>query len=124
MSRAELNVVPHDNNELKAPIYQWLTKGGFYTNNLNPSPNFEIARHFQIPPLRSIYAQNRNEPEYTCKSRTKDMNEVFRNTLDYIFISSEWKFHGVVVIPKDTEPSYPSEKEPSDHFMIGADLYI
>ena len=131
MTRAKLNIdrqgrslsqTEFNTSQLKTQIYQWLTNGGFYTEMINPSPNFEIARHFRIPPMRSVYGEFRGEPEYTCKSKTKDMEEVFRGTLDYIFVSPSWKIHKVLDIPKDVEKSYPSEKEPSDHFMIGTEL--
>ena len=46
--------------------------------------------------------------------------------LDYIFLSREWKVKGVKDLPRrdDVNGPLPTDKEPSDHILIAADLSL
>jgi mRNA deadenylase 3'-5' endonuclease subunit Ccr4 len=52
--------------------------------------------------------------------------ESFIGTLDYIFLSDEWKVKAVKETPKKEglEGVYPDEQEPSDHVVIAASLEL
>jgi hypothetical protein len=50
-------------------------------------------------------------------------NEPFIETLDYIFLSEEWRVKDVKPICHRSDvindsPSFPNEEEPSDHVLI------
>ena len=77
--------------------------------------------------LRSAYqVANGQEPEFTNHAWTNGMSEPFTDTLDYIWISDHWDVESVMDLPKRESlmniKSYPTESEPSDHVMIGANL--
>jgi exonuclease III len=107
------------NRTPESESYKFITKGG------NFKDHFETTKHV-IPnltnnefPLRSVYFK---EPLFTNFSH---INNEFCDTLDYIFISNQFKVVSVLEIdylekPKDT--TFPNENEPSDHLPIGATL--
>ena len=70
------------------------------------------------------------EPEFTNFAKRKFSNGVeFCETLDYIWLSDEWKVEHVTALPSrkdvpDRVESFPSETEPSDHMLIGAPLVL
>ena len=77
--------------------------------------------------LRSAYqVANGQEPEFTNHAWTSGMPEPFTDTLDYIWISDHWDVESVMDLPNRESlmniKSYPTESEPSDHVMIGANL--
>ena len=77
----------------------------------------------KITKLLSAYAVNGAEPTYTCSSLRKPPATLFQGTIDYIFLSSEWKVTEVLSVPTlGTTDSIPNTTEPSDHVMIGATL--
>ena len=54
-------------------------------------------------------------------------DDPFIGTLDYIFLSKEWRVKSVLpTVHRDNvkDGPYPNEIEPSDHIMIAADLLL
>lgn len=78
--------------------------------------------------MRSAYAESEyGEPDFTNFARIRE-NEPFVDTLDYIFLSDEWKVVDVKKLPNREESGGPfpnlERNEPSDHVLIAADLKI
>ena len=77
--------------------------------------------------MRSAYAVAGEEPKFTNYARIKE-DDPFIDTLDYIFLSEEWKVRGVKELPhrEDSGGPYPNldKGEPSDHILIAADLEL
>jgi len=78
-----------------------------------------------IRPMHSAYALANREPDFTNYAFTVNDKQVFHDTLDYIFISPQWRVKHVTPLPAgiaNIEGPLPSLKEPSDHLCIGASL--
>ena len=79
-------------------------------------------------PMKSAYAEFcQREPAFTTYAFIEGTDTVFQDTLDYIFISKEWKVLDVLQIPDQPPadiPSFPSSDEPSDHILIAATLTL
>jgi len=78
------------------------------------------------PPLRSAYAEaNGEELNFTNYAKVQEQ-PVFVDTLDYIFLSPEWKVDGVRDLPHrdDIEGPLPNKDEPSDHILISAQVTL
>ena len=78
--------------------------------------------------MRSAYAESVDgEPDFTNYARVRE-DEPFIDTLDYIFLSDEWKVLDVKKLTKREEAGGPFPNlqlnEPSDHVLIAADLTI
>eukprot|EP01060_Flectonema_neradi_P007671 TRINITY_DN1537_c1_g1_i4.p1 TRINITY_DN1537_c1_g1~~TRINITY_DN1537_c1_g1_i4.p1 ORF type:complete len:361 (+),score=47.79 TRINITY_DN1537_c1_g1_i4:521-1603(+) len=86
------------------------------------SPDWSVAL---AQPLRSAYVvANGEEPLFTnhCIST---FGGAFTGTLDYIFLSPEWKVSSVGNVPNEVpDYSFPSSTEPSDHIMLSARLHL
>eukprot|EP01090_Pellita_catalonica_P017036 TRINITY_DN5059_c0_g1_i1.p1 TRINITY_DN5059_c0_g1~~TRINITY_DN5059_c0_g1_i1.p1 ORF type:complete len:311 (+),score=31.81 TRINITY_DN5059_c0_g1_i1:188-1120(+) len=84
---------------------------------------FELSKR---EPMVSAYAAFSKEPIYT--NWTKEGDNEFCATLDYIFVSEDIKVTDVLDLPgKDDDKRkgpYPNKIEPSDHIDIGACLKI
>jgi mRNA deadenylase 3'-5' endonuclease subunit Ccr4 len=95
----------------------------------------------EITPMRSTYAVMGREStsaagidagseSFTNFARTKGQPEAFCDTLDYIFVSEEWKVTAVSPLPTRASlaagptQSFPSPAQPSDHLLIGAVLEL
>jgi len=67
------------------------------------------------------------EPDFTNYARVKE-DEPFIDTLDYVFISSEWNVDGVRELPnrEDSGGPFPNldKDEPSDHLLLAANLSL
>jgi endonuclease/exonuclease/phosphatase family metal-dependent hydrolase len=79
--------------------------------------------------VHSAYAlANGREPDFTNYAQTKNDDEPFIDTLDYIFLSKcgRWRVDKVdAVVHRDDMPGpLPNDTEPSDHVSIGADLTL
>eukprot|EP00397_Hematodinium_sp_SG-2012_P056232 GEMP01069215.1.p1 GENE.GEMP01069215.1~~GEMP01069215.1.p1 ORF type:complete len:329 (-),score=41.54 GEMP01069215.1:183-1169(-) len=78
-------------------------------------------------PMRSAYALAGGEPKFTNYAQVEDQ-PIFAETLDYIFISPEWEVTAVEELMDPTMQEMlgpnPTEDEPSDHYLIGAELKI
>jgi mRNA deadenylase 3'-5' endonuclease subunit Ccr4 len=74
-------------------------------------------------PMRSAYAEDNGEPNFSNYARVKE-DDPFIDTLDYIFISPEWKVESTksIVHRNIANGPYPNALEPSDHVLISADL--
>lgn len=91
-----------------------------------PTPLYGMEWKSTIQGMRSAYFEKLgSEPDFTNYARIKEQ-EPFIDTLDYIFLSSEWKVAGVKEIPhrNDANGPFPNAEEPSDHVMIYADLEL
>ena len=92
-----------------------------------PTPKNDMEWKPTMKPMQSAYAANANgqEPDFTNYAQTRD-NEPFIDTLDFIFMSDEWKVIDVLEIPHRDASGGPfpnlDVKEPSDHVMIAATL--
>lgn len=91
-----------------------------------PTPKYGMEWSPTIQAMRSAYAEKLGEePDFTNYARIKE-NDPFIDTLDYIFISKEWKVCSVkeLVHREDADGPFPNAKEPSDHVLIAADLEL
>lgn len=84
-----------------------------------------------IDGMRSAYSDHQNqEPEFTNYAFVGDQEEAFVGTLDYIFLSNNWKVLDTKMLPSREDvitidnPSFPNAEEPSDHFLISATLEL
>lgn len=87
-----------------------------------PKNGMEWASTMEV--MRSAYSElNGKEPDFTNYARIKE-DDPFIDTLDYIFLSKEWKVTAVKQILHRDEAGgpFPNEQEPSDHVLISADL--
>ena len=91
-----------------------------------PTPKHDMEWSPSIEAMRSAYAvSGHGEPDFTNYARIKE-NDPFIDTLDYIFLSKEWKVTGVKQISHRSESGgpFPNQEEPSDHVLISADLEL
>lgn len=94
-----------------------------------PSPKHGMEWSPSCQAMRSAYAVagDGEEPDMTNYSRVRE-EEPFIDTLDYIFLSDEWRVNGVRELPHrdDANGPFPNLEygEPSDHVMIAADLEL
>lgn len=107
--------------------YKLLTTGELSKEDSSyPSPKHGMTWTPTIQAMRSAYVEfEGSEPDFTNYARIKE-EDPFIDTLDYIFLSKEWKVVGVKKIPhrKDADGPFPNEMEPSDHVLISADLEL
>ena len=97
-------------------------KGNMTSFNLTPYSNFK----FEVEPVKSAYKEYDNvEPLYTNYAQTKGSSTLFKGTLDYIFLSKDWKVQDVVKLPTEyPQLGLPSSDEPSDHMLLGASISL
>ena len=106
--------------------YKMLTTGMLQSDDPSyPTPKHGMEWCVSAARMRSAYAENGGEPDFTNNARAKE-DDPFIDTLDYIFLSPEWKvestksmFHREVA-----NGPYPNADEPSDHVLISADLSL
>lgn len=107
--------------------YKLLTTGELPKEDASfPTPKHDYDWSPTIQPMKSAYADfEGSEPDFTNYARVKE-DDPFIGTLDYIFLSKEWKVVGVHNLPhrKDAGGPFPNETEPSDHVLISADLEL
>jgi len=120
----DFNILP------ESPHYRLLTEGKLDRSDVTyPSPKYGMEWDSdKISPFRSAYAVANDgiESDFTNYAKVKD-DEPFIGTLDYIFLSPEWKVKGVKSLEhrsKIVNPPFPNEEEPSDHYLIAADLEL
>ncbi|KAL7530532.1 hypothetical protein ACHAXR_004330, partial [Thalassiosira sp. AJA248-18] len=133
----DFNILPD------SPHYKLLTTGKLEKSDPTyPPPKHGVEWKVESLPMDSAYALHNTEPEFTNYAQVKD-DEPFIGTLDYIFLSQKeqtsnanelgcatmgewWKVHGVKRLPcrEDSGGPFPNDKEPSDHFLIAADLEL
>jgi hypothetical protein len=135
----DFNIKPND------PSYHLLTTGylsqsapRYHPFSPNSSPIHSKDWKLELNPMRSSYFDFLgHEPPYTNNTIIRN-SQRFCDTLDYIFVSHQWIVKDVIPIPDlasssltsspakelSTPLSFPSENEPSDHVMIGAELEL
>jgi 2',5'-phosphodiesterase len=118
----DFNITPNN------PQYQLITTGNLDPNNVAyphkiEDESWNIKLDF---PLRSAYREILGkEPDLTNYSQVKN-KETFISTLDYIWLSPQWKVNSVLPLPSRDEAKgpFPNQNEPSDHLLIAADLSL
>ncbi len=116
----------------ESATYQMLTTGHLDASDPSfPSPKFAMTWSVSAQPMKSAYAEanDGHEPDFTNFACQRDDPEnFFVDTLDYIFLSDQWKVTKVKPIQHRTEAKGPfpnlDEGEPSDHVLISADLEL
>jgi len=93
-----------------------------------PEPKWGMEWQPVAKGMRSAYAESESgEPDFTNYARVRE-SEPFIDTLDYIFLSDEWKVEGVKQLSKRETSGGPFPnldlKEPSDHVLIAANLKL
>lgn len=76
-------------------------------------------------PLRSAYAEAMGEEaKFTNYTWIENEEEPFQETIDYVFVSEHLDVVSVHELPhiEPGDPVYPSDREPSDHVLLAADL--
>jgi len=111
-----------------SPTYQLLTTGKLSKDDPTyPSPQHGMEWACTMKePLRSAYAVSKHgEPNFTNYARVKEQDP-FIDTLDYIFLSKDWRVMDVKpIVHRDVANGpYPNKAEPSDHVLIAADLEV
>jgi mRNA deadenylase 3'-5' endonuclease subunit Ccr4 len=76
--------------------------------------------------LRSAYADAGGEPAFTNKTIPRGQPDGFCGVLDYIFVSRGIAVDSVLPLPPSREAASPAPNadEPSDHWLIAADLSV
>lgn len=114
----DFNIKPKD------PMYRLLTQGTIDAEE-PARPINEPGDQWSplVQPMRSAYVEkNGNEPPFTNWAKVKD-DPPFIDTLDYLFLSPEWRVAAVEPLPEVQGP-FPTESEPSDHLLISATLEL
>lgn len=120
----DFNFKPHES------VYQLVTTGQMDTNDpYHPEPKNEVEWKPSAQPLRSAYAVvNGKEPDFTNYAQSRNDDEPFCETLDYIFVSPTVNVTSVRPIPHrdDVQGPFPNldVDEPSDHVLIAADVQL
>lgn len=114
------------------PQYNFITTGEI-SEEYPIEDNWNFKDHISGLKLKSSYKEALGkEPEFTNYAETdrREDAEAFIDTLDYIFVSDEFKVKSVKSLPSKTDASVmklgsmPNAVEPSDHFLIAADLEL
>ena len=109
-----------------SPTYKMLTTGKLQLDDPSyPTPKHGMEWGVTAASMRSAYAEKGGEPDFTNYARVKEQ-DAFVDTLDYIFLSPEWKVENTksIVHRNVANGPYPNAQEPSDHVMISADLAL
>jgi len=94
-----------------------------------PTPKHGMEWSPSSQAMRSAYAiaGDGKEPDFTNYAKVKE-EDPFIDTLDYIFLSEDWKVKGIKELPhrEDAGGPFPNldSGEPSDHILIAADLEL
>eukprot|EP00577_Skeletonema_sp_RCC1716_P007995 CAMPEP_0113401728 /NCGR_PEP_ID=MMETSP0013_2-20120614/16859_1 /TAXON_ID=2843 ORGANISM="Skeletonema costatum, Strain 1716" /NCGR_SAMPLE_ID=MMETSP0013_2 /ASSEMBLY_ACC=CAM_ASM_000158 /LENGTH=733 /DNA_ID=CAMNT_0000286979 /DNA_START=115 /DNA_END=2319 /DNA_ORIENTATION=- /assembly_acc=CAM_ASM_000158 len=123
----DFNVMPD------SPHYKLITTGRLDESDPTyPPSKFGVDWTVEAEAMGSAYAVVGEEPEFTNYAHTQGQEEPFIGTLDYIFLSREgkttriWKVNEVTKLPSKAESGgpFPNAVEPSDHYLISADLEL
>lgn len=117
----DFNILPD------SPHYQLLRTGELdEKDETYPDEKHSVMWKPSLKGMRSAYVDmTGEEPEYTNAAHNGALNnDSFIGTLDYIFLSDEWKVKEILETPKreSLEGVYPDDEQPSDHLMIAATL--
>lgn len=117
----DFNIKPDSN------MYRLLTEGKIEDTCEEMPVNEEgDSWSCNVSAMRSAYKEMcGKEPDFTNYSRIKDQ-EPFIDTLDYIFLSKEWKVNAVEELPHRDEVSgpFPMKTEYSDHVLVAAEVQL
>tara|TARA_A100001015_G_C14968219_1_gene703961 strand:- start:675 stop:1625 length:951 start_codon:yes stop_codon:yes gene_type:complete len=116
-------------------LYNLVTTGYMNTNDSYFPKKFVKDFDLKIKKMRSAYkVKLKKEPEFTTCAKKKSEKFVFKECIDFIWISDHWRVNKVIFNEihnsknyykdKDNKLILPSLCEPSDHFCIGATLFI
>lgn len=110
------------------PQYQLITTGSMNQNDPAYPPIISgDAWQVEIDqPLRSAYREAfGQEPEFTNYAQTRK-NPPFQETLDYIWLSSQWQVVSALPLPTrdDVTSSFPNPDQPSDHMLLAAEIKL
>ena len=107
--------------------YNLLTQGTMEAANPDLPPVLTGSDwKVDVKPMRSAYKESLgNEPEFTNFAKSRD-SDTFIDTLDYIFLSNEWKVESTDPLPDKASAvgPYPTEEEPSDHLLLASSLKL
>eukprot|EP00546_Thalassionema_frauenfeldii_P012315 CAMPEP_0178925142 /NCGR_PEP_ID=MMETSP0786-20121207/17738_1 /TAXON_ID=186022 /ORGANISM="Thalassionema frauenfeldii, Strain CCMP 1798" /LENGTH=263 /DNA_ID=CAMNT_0020599971 /DNA_START=381 /DNA_END=1172 /DNA_ORIENTATION=- len=109
-----------------SPQYKMITTGKMDENDpAFPTPKWNKKWSITSDPMRSAYAEKNGEPNFTNFARVRNLDP-FIDTLDYIFLSSEWNvLNTKSIVHRDVANGpFPNAVEPSDHVLIAADLAL
>jgi len=109
-----------------SPQYRMMTTGKLDREDpAFPTQKYGMEWSITSEPMRSAYAEKDGEPNFTNFARVKEQDP-FIDTLDYIFLSSEWEVVGTKsIVHRDiANGPFPNALEPSDHVLIAADLKL
>jgi mRNA deadenylase 3'-5' endonuclease subunit Ccr4 len=109
-----------------SPTYKMLTTGALKSDDPSyPTPKYDMEWCVSSAPMRSAYAEKDGEPDFTNNARARE-DDPFIDTLDYIFLSPEWKVESTksIVHRNIANGPYPNAHEPSDHVLISAELTL
>lgn len=121
-------------NQLRG-MFAWLdeldpNEATMIGGDFNATPDSAAAVWMYQRGWRSAYATvHRHEPEWTYGTPLADRNnrargaELFRGTLDYVFVPEPIRVRGAELFCADPSPDVP-ETYPSDHVGVLADLII
>ena len=116
----DFNILP------ESSTYTLLTTGELPRNDASyPTSKFGMEWRSTIRGMKSAYAQHpHGEPDFTNYAHIREDENPFIGTLDYIFLSDNWKVRDVTPIchRNDANGPYPNADEPSDHVLISATL--
>jgi len=118
----DFNFKPHD------PQYKLYLHGKLdETADRHALPPSISQWKVQLPAkLRSAYVEaNGSEPPFTNWSQVKN-DPVFKDTLDFIFLSDHkrWQVQSVRDLSTITNGPFPNKSEPSDHLLLAATLSL
>lgn len=117
----DFNIVPGSST------YNLITNGELSKSDPTyPCSRYGVDWVSGIQPMRSAYmVMDGKEPDFTNYAQTRE-DDPFIDTLDYFFLSNEWKVKEVTKIPHrdNANGPYPNEDEPSDHVLIATNLEI
>lgn len=104
-------------------LYQVITKGGNYKNNVDKSTNYDTSQ-FNLKVSTCMSNCYPDNLLYTNYVHTLD-HLPWHGCIDYILTSPGWKvIHVDNVVNDFVEGPFPNQNESSDHLMIGATLNL
>lgn len=108
-------------------MYNLITKGSLEDTDPDvPPPLPGSDWSIDVKAMRSAYKVSLGrEPEFTNFAKVRD-SEAFIDTLDYVFLSPEWRVESTEPLPEraSTSGPLPTEDQPSDHLLLAASLKL
>lgn len=117
-------ILAGDFNSLpESSVYYFITNGKVKKDDENRLPIPEELYEHNLNLTSSMKKINGQEPEFTNYAHQARNEKIFIGTLDYIFVSPEFKISKALPIPKlsiikKKYKSFPSKSHSSDHIPI------